>query len=54
MVGDPNFADERPSYLHLSSRILPVLVERGVVQAQIDHMLVDNPRRVFAVSIAGP
>ena len=52
MVGDPNFADERPSYLHLSSRILPVLLERGVAQGQIDHMLVDNPRRVFAASIA--
>ena len=23
MVGDPNFADERPDYLHLSTRILP-------------------------------
>ena len=23
MVGDPNFADERPDYLHLTTRILP-------------------------------
>ena len=30
MVGDPNFADERPDYLHLSTKILPVLREHGV------------------------
>ncbi len=53
MVGDPNFAEERPSYLHLSSEVLPVLLERGVTKQQIDEMLVDNPRRVFASGPAG-
>ena len=45
MVGDPNFADERPDYLHLSTKILPVLRERGVTAAQIDELTIDNPRR---------
>lgn len=45
MVGDPNFADERPDYLHLSRTILPQLLARGVTQAQIDELMVDNPRR---------
>jgi phosphotriesterase-related protein len=45
MVGDPNFADERPDYLHLSAKILPVLRERGVTAAQIDELTIDNPRR---------
>jgi phosphotriesterase-related protein len=53
MVGDPNFAEERPSYLHIPTQILPVLLERGVTQLQIDEMLVDNPRRVFASGPAG-
>src|SRR6478736_6778694 len=45
MVGDPNFADERPDYLHLSTQILPVLRDNGVTEAQIDEMTIDNPRR---------
>ena len=45
MVGDPNFADERPDYLHLSTRILPVLREHGVTEAQLDELTIDNPRR---------
>lgn len=45
MVGDPNFADARPDYLHLSRTILPQLLARGVTQAQIDELMVDNPRR---------
>jgi phosphotriesterase-related protein len=47
MTGDPNFADERPDYLHISHRILPALLEAGVTQAQIDEMMVENPRRLF-------
>ena len=47
MVGDPNFADERPDYLHISTEILPVLREQGVTAAQIDELMVDNPRRFF-------
>ncbi|HEX6725022.1 MAG TPA: hypothetical protein VF073_07225, partial [Gaiella sp.] len=45
MVGDPNFADERPDYLHLARTILPVLREHGVTDAQIDELTIDNPRR---------
>ncbi len=45
MVGDPNFADERPDYLHLTAKILPVLREHGVTEAQIDELTIDNPRR---------
>jgi phosphotriesterase-related protein len=47
MVGDPAFADERPDYLHISTTILPALLEQGVTQAQIDELMVDNPRRFF-------
>ena len=50
MVGDPNFADERPDYLHISKNVLPVLLEQGVTQAQIDEMMVENPRRYFEAS----
>ena len=50
MVGDPNFADERPDYLHLSTQILPVLRDNGVTEAQIDEMTIDNPRRFLAPS----
>lgn len=50
MVGDPNFANERPDYLHLSTQILPVLRDHGVTEAQIDEMTIDNPRRFLAPS----
>lgn len=48
MVGNPPFADEKPDYLHISRNIVPALLAAGVTQAQIDEMLVDNPRRFFA------
>jgi phosphotriesterase-related protein len=48
MVGDPNFADERPTYLHISGEILPVLRKAGVTEEQLDQLLVDNPRRFLA------
>lgn len=48
MVENPPFAEERPDYLHIPTRILPVLRERGVTQEQIDQMLVENPQRFFA------
>jgi phosphotriesterase-related protein len=51
MVGDPNFADERPDYLHISRTILPALLDAGVTQAQIDQMLVENPRRIFGQGV---
>jgi phosphotriesterase-related protein len=34
-------------YLHITNDVLPALRERGVTDAQIDTMLVDNPRRWF-------
>ncbi|HUK94121.1 MAG TPA: hypothetical protein VLU96_03600 [Gaiellaceae bacterium] len=48
MTGDPNFADERPNYLHIWTTILPALLEAGVTQEQIDQMTVENPQRFFA------
>ena len=48
MTGDPNFADERPDYLHIWTTILPALLEAGVTQEQIDQMTVKNPQRFFA------
>jgi phosphotriesterase-related protein len=48
MIGNPYFADERPSYIHISRDILPQLLEAGVTQGQIDQMLVENPQRFFA------
>ncbi len=33
---------------HFHRNIIPQLLERGVTQAQIDTMLIDNPRRFFA------
>jgi phosphotriesterase-related protein len=47
-VGNPLFADEVLDYCHISRTILPALLEAGVTQAQIDGMLVENPRRFFA------
>jgi phosphotriesterase-related protein len=48
MVGDPVFADEHADYLHVSNVILPQLRERGVSDADIDRIMVDNPRRWLA------
>ena len=48
MVGDPNFADEQPTYLHISATVLPALLEAGVTQEQIDQMLIANPRDFFS------
>jgi phosphotriesterase-related protein len=47
MVGDPAFANEQPSYLHISTKILPALREAGVTAEQIDEMMVENPRHFF-------
>jgi phosphotriesterase-related protein len=45
MVGDPAFADEKPDYLLITNQVLPALRDQGVTQAQIDEMMVANPRR---------
>jgi predicted metal-dependent phosphotriesterase family hydrolase len=47
MIGNPFFVDEKPDYLHLSTRVLPALLEAGVTQEEIDQMLVANPQRFF-------
>lgn len=47
MVGNPFFAEEKPDYLHISTHILPALLDAGVTQEQIDQMLVANPQRYF-------
>jgi phosphotriesterase-related protein len=48
MVGDPVFADEHADYLHLENVILPQLRARGVSDADLDRIVVDNPRRWLA------
>jgi phosphotriesterase-related protein len=35
------------NYLHIHDDVLPYIRERGVTEAQIDAMLVENPRRYF-------
>jgi phosphotriesterase-related protein len=50
MTGDPNFADEKPTYLHLSTTVLPVLLRLGVTQEQLDQLLIANPRDFFGRS----
>jgi phosphotriesterase-related protein len=47
MIGNPFFAEERPDYLHISTKVLPALRQAGVTQEQIDEMLVVNPQRFF-------
>ena len=44
MVGDPSFADEKPDYLLISNEVVPALLA-GATPAQIDQMMVANPRR---------
>jgi phosphotriesterase-related protein len=48
MLGNPFFADEHADYLHISTTIVPALLEAGVTQAQINQLLVENPQRFFA------
>ncbi|MFF0044578.1 hypothetical protein ACFYRG_52295 [Streptomyces mirabilis] len=35
-------------YTHLHDHVLPALLQAGATQAQLDTMLVDNPRRHFS------
>ena len=48
MTGDPAFANEQPDYLHISTKVLPALRDAGVTDAQIDELMIENPRRFFA------
>jgi len=47
MVENPLFAGAHPDYLHISKNVVPALLAAGVTPAQIDEMLVANPRRFF-------
>ena len=51
-VGNPFFAEEKPDYLLISNRVLPALRREGVTQAQIDEMMIDNPRRFLTASVS--
>ena len=44
----PAVRERDPDYLHISRNVLPVLLEAGIPQEQIDRMLVENPKRFFA------
>jgi phosphotriesterase-related protein len=35
------------NFRHITDDVLPALREAGVTDAQLDQMLVDNPRRYF-------
>ena len=48
MIGNPIFEGEIADWLHITTTILPALLEAGITQAQIDEMLLENPRRFFA------
>ena len=37
----------RWNYLHIHKDVIPALKTRGVTDAQIHTMLVENPRRIF-------
>ena len=51
-VGNPFFAEEKPDYLLISNRVLPALRQEGVTQAQIDEMMIENPRRLLTASVS--
>ena len=46
---DPDFGPFTPNwhYLHIENDVLPALLKEGVTDAQIDQMLIGNPRRYF-------
>jgi phosphotriesterase-related protein len=50
MLGDPSFAEAQTDFLHISNVILPALLDAGVTQAQIDQMMIENPRKTFAAA----
>jgi phosphotriesterase-related protein len=37
-------------YTHLHDRVMPALRERGVTDADLRTMLVDNPQRIFTAT----
>jgi phosphotriesterase-related protein len=34
-------------YLHIHNDVIPALKKRGVTDAQLTTMLIDNPRKIF-------
>jgi len=52
MFGNP-FFDEKPDYLHISTNIVPALIDAGVTPEQIDQMLIGNAQRYFAAGATG-
>lgn len=48
MIGDPAFAGEKSDYLLISREVVPALMQEGVTQAQIDELMVANPRRFLS------
>jgi phosphotriesterase-related protein len=48
MVADPMFEGEEADYLHVTNVILPQLRERGLGEADIDRIMVENPVRWLA------
>ncbi len=46
---DEMLAAHQPNwhYLHISRDVLPLMLERGITQEQIDTMLIGNPRRIL-------
>jgi len=47
-TGNPAFAEEQPDYLLITKTVLPQLLQAGATQADIDRMMVGNPRRFLA------
>ncbi len=43
----PHSEDTAGNYTYIHDEVLPALAERGVSAAQIETMLVGNPRRYF-------
>lgn len=48
MFRNPYFVDENPDYLHISTKIVPALIEAGVTHEQIDQVLIGNVQRYFS------
>lgn len=48
MAENPRFKDANHDFLWISSRVLPALRKAGITQAQIDQIMIDNPRRFFS------
>jgi phosphotriesterase-related protein len=44
-TGNPAFANEEADYLLISKTVLPELLAAGATQADIDQMMIANPRR---------